>query len=116
MTDERLEIIVGNLLRVGVVLAATVVAAGAAWYLAVYGETPVSYAHFHRGPTQLRTIASLPGPLIVIEAGLILLIFTPVARVAFALFAFYLERDRAYVGITLVVLLVLLFSIGTSWL
>jgi uncharacterized membrane protein len=116
LNDARIEIIVGNLLRAGVVLAATVVAAGAAWYLAAYGTTPVSYQHFVRGPIGLRAVAALPGPIKLMEIGLLLLIFTPVARVGFSLAAFYLEGDRVYVGITLVVLLVLLISIGTSWL
>jgi uncharacterized membrane protein len=49
-------------------------------------------------------------------AGLLLLIATPVARVVFCLVAFALERDHAYVWITLVVLVILLYSIGTSWL
>jgi len=116
LTDERMEQIVGNLLRAGVILAATVVAAGGFWYLAVAGSTPVAYQHFHAGPSRIRTIAQLPGPLLVIEIGLLLLIFTPVARVAFALAAFYLERDRVYIAVTLTVLLILLYSIGTSWL
>ena len=116
MNDERLELIVGNLLRAGVVLSALVVAAGAVWYLAVNGSTPVSYHQFRRGPIGLHSMEALPGPLKVIEIGLLLLIFTPVARVGFALVAFYLERDFMYVAITLAVLLVLLYSIGTSWL
>lgn len=114
MTDEKLEIIVGNLLRFGVVLAASVVLAGAVWYLGVFGTTPASFHRFQPGPIGLPAVGSLPGPLKVIEIGLLILIFTPVARVAFALAAFYLEHDYMYVGITLVVLLVLLYSIGTS--
>ncbi|MDE3162616.1 MAG: DUF1634 domain-containing protein, partial [Acidobacteriota bacterium] len=40
-----------------------------------------------------------------------LLIATPVARVGLAVAGFYLERDRLYVGISLIVLTVLLFSL-----
>jgi uncharacterized membrane protein len=116
MNDERLELIVGNLLRAGVVLSALVVAAGAVWYLAASGSTPVAYHQFHPGPAGLHSLEALPGPLKVIEIGLLLLIFTPVARVGFALVAFYLERDHVYVGVTLAVLLVLLYSIGSAWL
>jgi uncharacterized membrane protein len=36
--------------------------------------------------------------------------------VAFTLAAFAIRRDRAYAAITLAVLAVLLYSIGTSWL
>ena len=48
----------------------------------------------------------------IIQLGLLLLIATPVARVAFSVVAFALERDRLYVVITLIVLAVLLFSLA----
>jgi uncharacterized membrane protein len=44
------------------------------------------------------------------QLGLLLLIATPVARVAFSLFAFAMQRDRLYVVVTLAVLGVLAFS------
>ena len=43
--------------------------------------------------------------------GLLLLIATPVARVALSLVAFVLQRDRLYVGITAFVLALLLASL-----
>jgi uncharacterized membrane protein len=43
--------------------------------------------------------------------GLLLLIATPIARVAFSLVAFMLERDRTYVVITAIVLTILLYSL-----
>jgi len=39
-----------------------------------------------------------------------------VARVVFSLVAFAIEGDRLYVGFTLTVLAILLYSLGTSWL
>jgi uncharacterized membrane protein len=39
-----------------------------------------------------------------------MLVATPVARVAFSVFAFFKERDWLYVGLTLIVLSVLMFS------
>jgi uncharacterized membrane protein len=45
------------------------------------------------------------------QLGLFLLIATPVARVVFSLLAFAIQRDHLYVGITLVVLAVLTFSL-----
>ena len=47
----------------------------------------------------------------VIQLGLLLLIATPVARVAFSIFAFALQRDRTYVVVTLIVLGVLIYSL-----
>lgn len=119
MTDERLEIFVGRLLRTGVLLSATVVFAGGMWWLAGAAHRAPDYHHFHSEPRELRHISSLvnnlahPTPEIVIQWGLLLLIATPVARVALALAAFALERDGSYVVITLVVLLVLLYSLAS---
>jgi uncharacterized membrane protein len=47
----------------------------------------------------------------VIQLGLVLLMATPVARVAFSVVAFVMQRDRTYVTITLIVLAVLLFGL-----
>lgn len=116
MTDKRLELIVANLLRVGVILSAVVVLAGGIWYLVSNPGPAPSYASFEARVSGLHSLGSLPGPQATILVGLILLIATPVARVAFTIVAFILERDRIYIGVTVLVLLVLLYSIGTSWL
>jgi uncharacterized membrane protein YfcA/uncharacterized membrane protein len=50
-------------------------------------------------------------PQAVITLGLLLLIATPVVRVAVSIVAFVVEHDRRFVMITAVVLLILLFSI-----
>ena len=47
----------------------------------------------------------------IIQFGLLLLVATPVARVAFSILAFALQRDRTYVIITLIVLGILLYSL-----
>ena len=47
----------------------------------------------------------------IVQLGLVLLIATPVARVAFTLVAFARQRDRAYVMITTIVLALLLYSL-----
>ena len=47
----------------------------------------------------------------MIQLGLLLLIATPVARVVFAVIGFYLERDRMYTIVSLIVLAVLVFSL-----
>ena len=46
----------------------------------------------------------------MIVLGLVLLIATPVVRVIVSTVAFYRERDRVYVAITLLVLALLLVS------
>jgi uncharacterized membrane protein len=114
MTDRRLELILGTLLRVGVALSAAVVLGGGVWYLAALGMAPTNYRHFHAGPRG--SMVGMSGPEMTIQVGLLILIATPVARVIFSLMGFALERDRVYVAITLVVLAILAYSIGSAWL
>ena len=50
------------------------------------------------------------------QLGLLLLIATPIARVMFSAVVFAIDRDRMYVGFTLLVLAVLLYSLFGSFL
>jgi uncharacterized membrane protein len=120
-TDHRVEVIIGNLLRVGVSLAALVVLTGAVIYLARHGRAAADYRLFQGEPSDLRTIGGIWHDVValqgrgIIQFGLLLLIATPVARVAFSIFGFAEERDWLYVGITIIVLAILLGSlIGSS--
>jgi uncharacterized membrane protein len=117
MDDVRLENFIGNLLRAGVLLAAFVVLSGGILYLLQYHAATLHYGHFTLESTTLR---SLPGishlalhgnSLGIMQFGLVLLIATPVARVALAIAGFYLEHDRLYVFISLIVFAVLLYSL-----
>jgi uncharacterized membrane protein len=115
--DLRIELIIGALLRTGVLLAAAVVLFGAVVFLARNGHKSASYVVFRGEPQTLTTVSGiLQGALhmngsAIIQLGLLILIATPVARVAFSALAFALERDYLYVWITLFVLAVLLYSL-----
>jgi uncharacterized membrane protein len=120
-SDEQVEQVVGNLLRLGVILSALVVFAGGVLFLVRHGGEPVEDRTEFRGePEDLRK----PGRIVraaatgkgraLIQFGLLLLIATPVARVLFSAIAFAIERDRMYVVITLIVLAILLFSLFGS--
>lgn len=117
MNDQRLENIIGQLLRAGVMLAAAVVFAGGALYLIQNHSRVVHYTNFHPGTENLRTldgIVKLAAGLNsegLIQLGLVLLIATPVARVAMAVAGFQLERDYMYVVVSLIVLGVLVYSL-----
>ena len=116
-TDLRIEIIIGSLLRTGVLLAASVVLVGGGLYLTRHGHETINYTIFHGEPEALRSIpAVLEGVASfhassIIQLGLLLLIATPIARVLFAAIAFALEKDYMYVVITLIVLAILLYSL-----
>jgi uncharacterized membrane protein len=116
--DERLERIISILLRTGVMLSAVVVLLGGAGYLVRHGNELADYHVFHGAPEEYRSVGAIVhamGPSsfrAIIQVGLLLLIATPVARVAFSLVGFALERDRTYVVITSIVLATLLYSVA----
>ncbi len=116
--DEGLERVIGTLLRVGVILAALVVLLGGVFYLARYGATLPHYRMFSGEPADLRSVPGILREVIafrprgVIQFGLLLLIATPVARVAISIFAFALRKDRLYVIVTLIVFSLLLYSLS----
>jgi uncharacterized membrane protein len=111
--DEAVEAALGRLLQVGVVFAAVLVGLGGLRYLLEYGSTAPPGRLFTGEPVELRQIAGIlrgagafrGRPLIM--AGLLVLIATPVARVAASLVAFAQQRDRIYVALTGFVLVVL---------
>ncbi len=118
MKEHGMEVVLGTLLRAGVVIAAAVVIAGGAWLLAnSKGRPPITH-RFHAEPGELTSmtgiVRSLPHarPEIVIQFGLLLLIATPVARVVFSLALFALERDWTYVALTTIVLAILMYSLA----
>jgi len=118
VNDQRLEIIIGNLLRAGVLLSAAVVLGGGVWLLFDCGHARADYHQFLPPADTLRSpgaiVAALrrPDPQLLIQFGLLLLIATPVARVIISLIAFAIERDWLYVLLTAIVLAVLLYSLG----
>jgi uncharacterized membrane protein len=120
MSDKRIEQVIGVLLQVGVLLSAAVVLAGGVWLLVECGGGSPDYQHFRPLAAALRTpggvLASLahPDPQTLIQFGLLLLIATPVARVVLSLVAFAIQRDRVYVTITVIVLVVLAYSLAVS--
>lgn len=121
-TDKRMDIVIGNLLRSGVVLSAFVVFVGAVIYLLRHGNSPTEYGVFRGEPSDLRTVGGILRDALalrgrgIIQLGLLFLIATPVARVAFSIFGFAEEKDHMYVIIASVVLLVLAYSlIGSTW-
>lgn len=116
-SDERLDATLGNLLRTGVILSALTVAAGGMVYLIRHGNEPIDLSGFvgepaeYRHPVAVTRAALAGGARALVQFGLLLLVATPVARVAFSVFAFARQRDSVYVFLTLLVLGVLLFSL-----
>ena len=116
-TDHAVEQLIGRLLQVSVLLAAAVVLIGGAVLLARHGAAATDYSVFRGEPELLRSIAPIVrGALAgrsdaIVQFGLLLLIATPIARVALTLVAFALQHDRTYVYITTIVLALLLYGL-----
>jgi uncharacterized membrane protein len=117
LTDKRMDEIIGRLLQAGVVLSAMFVLAGGVVYLARHPEPVMDYRVFQGEPEQLRTVSGIVhGALAIhgrglIQFGLLILIATPIARVAFSAVAFLYQRDWTYVVVTLIVLGLLIYSL-----
>jgi uncharacterized membrane protein len=117
--DERVEQVIGRLLQIGVLLAAVVVLIGGSMLLAQYGAIPASFARFKGEDPVLKSIGSIVHAVVsgdsraIVQLGLVLLIATPVARVALTLVAFVLQRDGVYVLVPTIVLALLLY--GLFW-
>jgi uncharacterized membrane protein len=116
--DDRLKLLLGTLLKTGVILAAVIVLLGGVCCLARHGSEPAAYSVFHGAAEQYRSVHGVlqsAGPWdcgAVIQLGLLLLIATPVARVVLSLTLFSLVRDYTYAAFTAVVLAVLIYGLA----
>jgi uncharacterized membrane protein len=117
--DKQFEIFLGKLLRAGFLLSAAVVLAGGVLYLAQYRHRTPEYEIFRGEPVDIRYASDVVRDAFgghsrdLIQLGLLLLIATPVARVAFSVVQFARERDWLYVVATLVVFGVLIYSLSS---
>jgi uncharacterized membrane protein len=120
ISDHAVQQAIGGVLRFGVLLAAAVTLFGGVLMLIQHGGNPVVLGTFRGEPTILKTLGGIVGSALtgngdaVAQLGLVLLIATPVARVALTLVAFALQRDRAYVLITTIVLVLLVYGLVFS--
>ena len=116
-SDQRIDLIMSRLLRTGVLLSAMFVLAGGALYLLRHATPVTDYRHFQGEPAEFRTVSGIFHEALagrgrgLIQLGLLLLIATPIARVAFSLLAFLYRREWTYVLVTLVVLGILFYSL-----
>jgi uncharacterized membrane protein len=117
MDDNSLENIIGQLLRAGVLLSAAIVTVGGIAYLVQWHAAAANYHHFAARGAEIRTVSGIVRSAAhlnsegLMQAGLLLLILTPVARVAMAIVGFALEPDRLYAAVSLIVLVILAFSL-----
>jgi uncharacterized membrane protein len=119
-SDQQVEITISVLLRVGVTLAAAIAIVGGVLYLLHHGHDIPEYRIFRGEPADLRQVPGVLHDVLalrgrgIIQLGILLLILTPVIRVAFSVFAFWQQRDRLYTIITLIVLVILVRGLLTT--
>ena len=117
VTDTSIEHMVSKLLRTGVLISGLVVLAGGVYFGIRHAGERADFHTFKGEPSIDRILhQNVLGALdlrarSIIQLGILLLIATPILRVAFSLIGFALERDKAYVLITSIVLAVLLYSL-----
>jgi uncharacterized membrane protein len=116
LNDKDIESLIGNLLRWGVLLSMAVVIFGGIVYLCRHGHETSDYATFKGQPDFTRRVAAILQGVLdfkgrsIIQLGIILLIATPITRVALSAISFIAEKDYLYFGIAVLVLAIITFS------
>lgn len=116
-TDKQMDLAIGKLLRFGVIFSAILVFLGGILYLRNPLRSAPKYSHFLAESTSLQRITGVLRDAVhldatsVIQLGLLFLIATPVARVAFCVVGFARQRDRLYIVISSSVFVILIYSL-----
>lgn len=122
LADKDIEQFIGLQLRYGVIISCLIVFVGGVIYLGQSGQLQLpAYHHFigtKAGYTSFGEI--LKGvigvsPKGIIQFGVVILIATPIFRIAFSLIGFVLEKDKMYILITTIVLTVMMASIFSGF-
>lgn len=115
--DEKMGNVISLLLISGLVCSLVLVTVGSVIFISSNAHLTTNYKVFTGEPADLRAIDmvikdALKGNLrAVMQLGVVVLIATPVARVAFSVLTFALEKDIKYVVFSSLVLAALLYSL-----
>jgi|SRR6185503_6818251 len=114
--DRDMQQLLGHVLRTGTMVSITVVFIGGAFFIYRHGQSIPDYHKWNGIPNFIRTasgifhgIGALKGQA-MIQLGIVLLIATPILRIVFSTIGFVLEKDYMYIGISLLVLGIIFFS------
>ena len=115
--DKDVQQLLGTLLRIGVLVSSGVILLGGIVFFSTQTNETVSFANFNPEQTKFSSISAIFeglktfDGLAIIQFGVLLLIFTPIARVVFSIFSFLIEKDYMYVAIGIIVLCVIITSL-----
>jgi len=116
LKDKDIQVIIGWILRGGVTVSILLVFIGGILFTYRHGQSIPDYKTFKGVPDFIGNFSGIFDGIItfkgqaIIQLGIILLIATPVIRVAFSAVGFLMEKDYLYTAITLIVLLIILAS------
>ncbi len=119
-TEKQFDTLLGTVLRTGVLISAAVVALGGVMYLSDHAVPTPDYHVFRGEPADLRSVIGIISDAKaldgrgLIQLGVLVLIATPIARVVFSVIGFWRQGDWLYVGVTLAVLMLLIYSVTTG--
>ncbi|MGY4539361.1 putative membrane protein [Mucilaginibacter sp. UYNi724] len=114
--DKDMQVVIGLVLRTGVFISMAVVFIGGVIYLKRHGQSIANYHKFVGVPDFIHSPGGIINGIInlrgraIIQAGIVLLIATPIVRVMFSAVGFILEKDHLYTAITFIVLLIIIIS------
>jgi len=114
--DHQLEQLIGRILQFGVTVSSLITLVGGVLYL-MSDPTGTDYHVFRGEPISLRQVSDIVAdaaafdPRGIMQLGIVLLLATPLVRVALSAVSFAIVRDVLYVVVTVAVLSVLLFSL-----
>lgn len=117
-TQERdMRTWISLILRMGVFFSSALILTGGVLFLIQHPNEILSFKTFSGQPERLRNLGTIFSEAFqlrsrsVIQAGVLVLIATPILRVIFSLFEFMAHKDWIYVVITTIVLSGLLYSL-----
>lgn len=120
-TDVDLNRSVGNLLRLGVILSVVISLIGFIKLFLEGFKMPKNYALLETGSssekvwTQFWDSLCKGQGMAIIQLGILVLIFTPLMRIVFALIGYLKEKDYIYVVISSIVLAIMAISFFTGY-
>lgn len=120
-TDIDLNRSVGNLLRLGVILSVIISLIGFIKLFLEGFKMPKKYTMLDMGSSSEKVWSQFWHSLLkfegmaIIQLGILILIFTPLMRIIFALIGYLKEKDYLYVGISAIVLAIMAVSFFTGY-
>ncbi|WP_316799881.1 DUF1634 domain-containing protein [Pedobacter frigidisoli] len=118
LEDKDIQVILGTMLRAGVVISMAIVLVGGFIFLFHNQGSLTDYrvfkpelAKFSSIIKIFKGIPSLEGDAII-QFGILMLIFTPIARIIFAIISFFIEKDYLYVLIGFIILTIITISLS----